>query len=159
MAVDCAEHLSDKYQMHILGFGKEAVVEELRNRIEILNRRAGYEKALYHGYMTGDELTEFYYRCDIGLSSNVMRENFVNNSFPSKAVTYIAHGLSVVSGYGKSLEMSRLSKYWHFFHEFLPKEVARIIQQVDYRNDIGEKQRLIRQMDQELVAWLKKEIQ
>lgn len=123
-SVRAAKYLSDNYVMHILGFGKSECIEKMKEEIREINAHAGYEKIVYHGQKFGSELDEFLCSCDIGISPNVLNEDFANHTFPSKVITYMSNGLKVVTGYCKSFEMCSLSDSWTYYYEFLPEAVA-----------------------------------
>ena len=123
-AVDSAPYLTDDYVIHIIGFGTEDNIQRLKSHIEEVNSQCGTNRVEYNGYYSGEELDRFLFGCHIGLSSNVMRPNFANNSFPSKVITYMCHDLTVVLGYAESFYDVPMSKGWTFYHEFVPKTIA-----------------------------------
>jgi len=156
-AVDSFEYLPDKYRLHLLGFGKPNDVEDLLEKVRKINEKFGYEKIHYHGFKTGDELSDIFLSCKIGLSPNAADKDFSAHSFPSKVVTYISHGLDVVSEHSVAFEMCRFSKYWTTFKEFDALKVAESIINLDLNDTFNEKQELIARMEQELQEWFEKE--
>lgn len=126
-AVEAAKHLSDNYMMHIIGFGDEENIRLLRQRVEEVNKFVNRKAVEYDGYYSDEALDAYLFGCHIGLSSNVMRPNFANNSFPSKVITYMCHDLSVVLGYAKAFYDVPMSEGWAFYHEFTPKKIAEAI--------------------------------
>lgn len=79
------------------------------------------------GCLSGDKLDAYLFGCHIGLSSNVMRPHFANNSFPSKVVTYMCHDLSVVLGYAEAFYDVPMSEGWTFYHAFTAPKIAEAI--------------------------------
>lgn len=51
----------------------------------------------YDGKLTGDRFVHFLQKCQIGLSTQNPEGDYNNSSFPSKILTYLSNGLSVVS--------------------------------------------------------------
>jgi len=132
-AVLSARYFPDNYILHILGFGTEENVQILKNLIEEINEEIGREKVEYNGYKSGSELDDFLFSCHIGLSSNVMRPNFANNSFPSKVITYMCHDLAVVLGYAKAFYNVQMSDGWEFYHEHTPRAIAKAVSDVEIK--------------------------
>ena len=126
-AVEAARYLPDNYVMHIIGFGDEENVRRLKQKVEEVNSFLNRIVVEYDGYYSGEDLDAYLFGCHIGLSSNVMRPNFANNSFPSKVITYMCHDLSVVLGYAEAFYHVPMSEGWTFYHEFSPKQIAEAI--------------------------------
>lgn len=126
-AVDAAQYLTNDYVIHIIGFGTDENVQRLKVHIDEINAKCNSHRVEYNGYYSGDELNKFLFGCHIGLSSNVMRPNFANNTFPSKVITYMCHDLTVVLGYAEAFYDVPMSKGWTFYHEFTPVKIAEAI--------------------------------
>lgn len=127
MAIETSKYLPENYVMHIIGFGSSEVINEANKKIKLINEQLKRIAVQYDGYISGKELDDYLFRCHIGLSSNVMRPNFANNSFPSKVITYMCHDLSVVLGYAEAFNDSPISKKWTFYKNYEPEEVAEAI--------------------------------
>ena len=153
-AVESAEFLPDNYVLHILGFGKEDNLNILKNEIKRINDKFGTDRVQYNGYKSGPDLDDFLFSCHIGLSSNVMRPNFANNSFPSKVITYMCHDLSVVLGYAQAFYDVPISKGWSFYHEYTPEKIAEAVVNVDVK-PIGYYHSYINKMNENLQMFLK----
>ena len=126
-AAEAARHLPENYVMHIIGFGEDEHIKQLCQRIEDINNSLHRQAAVYDGCLSGEALDAFLFSCHIGLSSNVMRANFANNSFPSKVITYMCHDLSVVLGYAEAFYDVPMSEGWTFYHEFTPGKIAEAV--------------------------------
>ena len=143
------------YILHILGFGSGENMQKLQNRITEINEEAGCERVQYNGYKSGKELDDFLFSCHIGLSSNVMRPNFANNSFPSKVITYMCHDLAVVLGYAKAFYDVPMSKGWQFYHEHTPEAIAQAVGNVEIK-PVGYYHPSIERMNNQLQSFFKK---
>ena len=126
-AVEAARYLAGNYVMHIIGFGGAKQIQLLKQKIDEVNKSLHRQAVVFDGCLTGKELDDYLFRCHIGLSSNVMRPNFANNSFPSKVITYMCHDLSVVLGYAEAFYDVPMSEGWTFYHEFTPNKIAEAI--------------------------------
>ena len=94
--------------------------------------------------------------CDIGISTNVMRPNFANNTFPSKIMTYMTHGLKVVSGYADAFRDAKIARNWSFFYSHEPKEIAFAIERAA-DTEATDDRPVLREVDDALVAFLRAE--
>ena len=126
-AVEAARYLADNYVMHIIGFGGAKQIQLLKQKINEVNKTLHRQAVVFDGCLSGKELDDYLFGCHIGLSSNVMRPNFANNSFPSKVITYMCHDLSVVLGYADAFYDVPMSEGWTFYHEFTPMKIAEAI--------------------------------
>lgn len=154
-AVESAAYFPDNYILHILGFGTEENMNRLKKKILDINSKAGCVKVEYNGYKSGSKLDDFLFSCHIGLSSNVMRPNFANNTFPSKVITYMCHDLSVVLGYAEAFYNVPISQGWSFYHEYKPEIIADAVANVEIK-PIGYYQKYINRMNDNLQLFLKK---
>lgn len=153
-AVDTARLLPDKYVMHILGFGKDDSIAVMNDKISE-NNTAGKCKIIYEGYKTGKELDDFLFKCHIGISTNVMRPNFANNSFPSKVITYMCHDLTVVLGYADAFKDAPFVDGWTFYYDHTPESIAAAIENASLVNE-GFYRPMIKQMNEDLKQFLVK---
>lgn len=154
-AAEAARYLPENYIMHIIGFGAEENIQYLQEKIHEVNEACGDTKVRYEGYYTGSVLDDFLFQCHIGLSSNVMRPNFANHSFPSKVITYMCHDLSVVLGYAKAFYDVPIAKDWSFYMEHNPQQIAEAIQKTQIAPK-GYYTDLIQRMDDELINFIKR---
>ena len=154
-AAETAAFLPSNYIMHIIGFGNVDNVTRLNDIIKRINRAAGIVKVQYDGFFSGNDLDRFLFQCHIGLSSNVMRPNFANHSFPSKVITYMCHDLSVVLGYADAFYDVPISKGWQFYRCFEPEEIAKAITRTEVK-PVGAYHEQIEQMNEDLLSFLKR---
>lgn len=157
-AVEAAKYLPDNYMMHIIGFGGDVHIQLLCQRIDEINKSLNRQAVIYDGCLSGKELDAYLFGCHIGISSNVMRPNFANNSFPSKVITYMCHDLSVVLGYAEAFYDVPMSEGWTFYHEFTPKMIAdaiisaRVVPEGYYQARIQNMNQELRQFFQRLTS-------
>ena len=135
-AVRCAEFLSDKYVIHILGFGE---IEEIKQLIE-KNKKENGAEVIFEGLKSGQEYINFISKCDIGLNLMTFDANINNTAFPSKLVLYLACGLRVVSLKVPVLDISKMSSILYFYDEDKPDVIADAIKKVDISSQYNSKQ-------------------
>ena len=133
VAVKAARFLPENYHIHILGFGSEKEINQIKETIAEISVHSS-AKISYHGLLSGREYTDFLSNCRIGLSPQKLDSEFNETSFPSKILSYICCGLRVVSVRLKSLETSKLKDYISFYDGDSPEELAKAIQRVDLDN-------------------------
>lgn len=103
-----AAHLGSEYHLHVLGFGTDSEVEFAKARIAAL-QEVSLCRVTYDGVLKGAQFSEFLKKCQVGLATQDPLGRFNATSFPSKVVTYLAHGLRVVTVRIPALERSRLA--------------------------------------------------
>lgn len=144
-SVEIAKYLSDKYIIHIIGWGLEEDLTLLESKINEVNRTSNC-KVYYNGMFSGNELNEFLQKCHIGISPQRTDETFSNACFPSKISLYLSNGLRVVSSYSKAVEESMLGSLVDFSSSSEPSEFAHKIQSIDI-NDEFNSIKIIKELD------------
>lgn len=129
-AIESALYLPEKYVMRIIGFGE---VKKLLLRINEINKIAKC-KVVYDGIKINDEFASYCQSCHIGLSTQKMQGDYVSSSFPSKILTYLGLGLSVVTCSIDVVLMSKINEYVHYYHFDTPGSIAEAILTVDNIN-------------------------
>lgn len=148
-AAAAAQFLDSGYHVHVLGFGSETDTLELRNVIARV--AATSECALtYDGLLTGDAYDEFLSSCDIGLSTQRSDAAFNETSFPSKVLSYMSHGLRVVSVDIPALTKTRLSDHITFYAGNDPESIAEAIRAADASSGVDSRL-LLEQLDSDFV--------
>lgn len=153
-AAEAAEFLPDNYILHILGFGKEENINILKQKVDEINRKRGIIIVEYLGYKSGKELEDFLYSCHIGVSTYVMKDDFANCSLPSKIFTYMSHDLAVVRGYASAYDGEEIAKYWRFYYDENPEEIAKAIVNTNIP-EIGVTLDFLKKCDTRVVEFLK----
>lgn len=131
IAVESARYLTDKYKLHILGFGCQEDIEDLKKLISEVNEYIGRESVIYHGIVYGNEYSEFLKKCQIGLSTHTMEGDFVGLTFPSKLLVYIAHNVIPVCSPISCVEISKIADSIVFYCENTPQAVAQAVMSIN----------------------------
>ena len=133
LAVRAAAALPANYHIHILGFGSEEKVREIRSLIEAVRKKNGAAVS-YDGVLLGEEYIRFLERCHIGLSTQQPDAAFNASSFPSKILSYLACGLQVVTIRIPVVEQSDVGDVLYYYEEPTPEALAEAILRVDLRS-------------------------
>ena len=138
-AAAAAEFLNENYVIHICGFGTDADKQELCKLIENSNK-VNNCKIVFHGLLIGREYISFLQSCHIGLSTQDPTAEFNATSFPSKILSYLANGLSVVSIKIPAIVQSEVGNCISYYEDQSPIAIAAAIKSVsfdkNYRNVI-----------------------
>ena len=140
-----AEFLSEKYHVHIIGFGSKKQVEDIE---KIVGRVSEKSKATvtYDGLLKGEEYIKFLQKCHIGLSTQDPEADYNNTSFPSKILSYMANGLRVVTVRIKAIESSAIGEEVYYYDRQDPQEIAKAIMSINL-NDEYDSRRIIKELD------------
>lgn len=133
-AAAAAQFLTDKYHVHIIGFGSESDTKLLINTIEEISKTTKC-KITYDGLLKGEEYIKFIQKCHIGLSTQNPNATFNDTSFPSKVLSYMANGLRVVSIRIKALELSAVNDLIYYYDENNAEKIAEAIVTVNIDDD------------------------
>lgn len=133
-AAAAAEFLPENYHVHICGFGTTKETNDIK---EIVRQTAQRSKASisFEGLLKGREYIEFIQRCHIGLSTQDPNAAFNATSFPSKILSYMSNGLTVVSIRIEAIEKSAVGGHISYYEEQTPQEIANAIINADITND------------------------
>lgn len=129
-AVEATQYLDENYVLHILGFGE---TEKLCERIDALNKTNAC-KIIFDGLRQGDEFTRYCEQCHIGLSTQSMSGAYLQTSFPSKILSYLSMGLSVVSCYVECVSACKIGDLVSYYYKDDPQEIAKAIRKVSVEN-------------------------
>lgn len=140
LLIRAMQHLSENYQLRIIGMGSEENIKEMFNWISKVNKQTRQEKVKYLGVRTGKALTEFLTTCDIGCSMLNTDHDF-SVAFPSKILTYLGHGLKVVTSRSECVQQSSLSDLL-FFCDNNETSLAKTIKEAARSRPTGCSQRL-----------------
>lgn len=125
--IDAMKYLSEKFELHILGFGTDADMARMREQINEVNK-AG-KRIFFEGTKTGKEYTEFLLKHQIGVSLMDVSKEISENAFPSKILPYLGHSLFVVSSKCSCVVNSKLADVLYFCDDSA-EDVARVISEV-----------------------------
>lgn len=97
ITAELAQKLNNiEYEIDIFGFGSEKNISKLISEIKI-NNKTSKTKIFYNGSVSPKKLASKLDNYDIGLAIQGKDASFSESSFPSKILTYISAGLSVVA--------------------------------------------------------------
>lgn len=138
LAGEAMYHLTGNYELHILGFGREADLAALGDLIRRVNKDLGRTAITYHGRLNGEAYWRFLQNCDIALSTHAYTPESAaaaDHTFPSKVISYLANGLPVVAQRLAVLESSRIADYCTFYEAPLPKEIAAAVKNIAFYSE------------------------
>ena len=144
-AAAAAAYLPNSYKIHICGFGNEKDTASLLEIIEKNNQSAKNAQLSFEGLLKGETYLKFLQSCHIGLSTQNPNASFNATSFPSKILSYMSNGLSVVSVRIEAIEQSEVGKAVVYYEVQSPEEIAKAIQTASPTN---KNKQLIAQLDE-----------
>ena len=151
-AIEVANYLPDNYKMHILGKGLDCDVQAANNRIQEINNRLGVDKVRYEGFYSGEALDNFMCKCQIGIGTYKIKDNYSNFNFPSKLLSYMCHNLKVVTGRSTCYERAEIAKDWFLYDTDEYATIARAIVEAGESRYAADSSLLIQQLDVRLVT-------
>ena len=122
-AVDAAEFLDNRYHIHIIGTGSKEDIILLEKEIEEVSKKTSCAIS-YDGVKQGAEYLSYLQGCKIGLSPQDPTAKFNGTSFPSKVLSYLSNGLTVVSINIPAIKNSAVSDLISFYDEQSPEVIA-----------------------------------
>lgn len=134
LAVEAAFFLSEKYHVHILGFGSIQDIQLIKDKILKIDSNCLAE-ITYEGLLSGEEFIEFIQSCDIGLCTQNPDSTFNNTSFPSKILMYLSNGLRVVSINIPAIRTSKVNSLLYYYDVQTPENIAKTIMNVDLNHE------------------------
>ncbi len=129
-AIKACEFLDQRYHVHILGFGTQQQVDEVKQQISLMSEKTRC-KITFDGLKKGKEYLEFLQMCSIGLCTQIPDAKFADTSFPSKILVYMANGLRVISGPVSVVKESEVGKLIYYYTKQDPKEIAKAISNIN----------------------------
>lgn len=156
-AASAAEHLPPNYHVHILGFGSEEQIQEMKALAAAMSAKSAAQ-ITYDGLLSGEDYIRFIQACDIGLSTQNPDAAFNDTSFPSKVLSYMANGLHVVSVRIKAVETSAVGDMITYYDTQTPECIAKAIMSVDMAQPYDSRKR-IAELDEQFQKELKQLIE
>ena len=153
-AAAAAAFLPSGYHVHIIGFGSQKEVQLLKEQIEEVSMSSSC-KVTYDGCFSGREYIEFIQHCDIGLCTQDPNAAFNATSFPSKILSYISNGLSVVSAKVPAIVNSPVGDLITYYDTQTPEEIAKAILKVNLENKGSKEQVRIKELDKSFQEGIK----
>lgn len=153
LTVEAAKYLSEKYVIHIIGYGDKRNIIELKKKIDAVNLVSDC-KVTYDGLLTGDKYTQFLQSCHIGMVTQTVEEKYNSVSFPSKICSYLSNGLEVLCANTNVIRQSKLSNYLYFYNEQDPKCISEVIKSIEFHERV-EKQKILKELNKSLILILR----
>ena len=144
-AAAAAAYLPNNYHVHICGFGNEKQIENMKKMVNKNNANHSVARLSYDGLLKGETYLRFLQSCHIGLSTQNPNASFNGTSFPSKILSYMSNGLSVVSIRIEAIERSAVGKYINYYDVQTPEEIAKAILEATPTNS---NQQVISELDE-----------
>ncbi len=123
LAVSAAEFLPENYHIHIIGFGSEKDINDIKSLIAEVSSKTKCT-VTFDGKYSGEDYIHFLQGCHIGLATQNKDASFNGTSFPSKVLSYLSNGLRVVSVRIKAIEVSKVANLMYFYDNDNAKAVA-----------------------------------
>lgn len=133
-ACDAALYLDSDFHIHIIGFGDEKSICNLKKRIGDISCKTSCMIS-YDGIYSGQEYIKFLQKCKIGLSTQNPKGEYNDTSFPSKILSYMSNGLAVVSIKVDSIAYSKVSNEIIFYTDDSPVNIANAIKKASLTNN------------------------
>ena len=149
LAIRTAEYLSERYVVHILGYGSMQEVEEVQKLIKDIQGKTDCE-IRYEGMLSGEAYYSLLQSAHVGLCTQNLDASYNSTSFPSKVLVYLANGLRVVSGNVDTIRNSSVGEQLYYYNQSTPEEVAACITQIDFSKEYDSR-KVLKKLDKEIV--------
>ena len=153
-AINVAKYLPNNYLIHILGFGSEKDIADIKNAVNEVNNSYGTTKVIYEGLKLNEEYLKFSQKCQIGLCTQNIDAAFNTTSFPSKILSYMSNGLEVVGVNIAAIKNSKVGQYIQFYNVPDEKEIANAILNINLNNKTNNVD-VVKELDKEFKEDLK----
>lgn len=153
-AINVAKYLPNNYLIHILGFGSEKDIADIKNAVNEVNNSYGTTKVIYEGLKLNEEYLKFIQKCQIGLCTQNIAAAFNTTSFPSKILSYMSNGLEVVGVNIAAIKNSKVGQYIQFYNVPDEKEIANAILNINLNNKTNNVD-VVKELDKEFKEDLK----
>lgn len=153
-AINVAKYLPNNYLIHILGFGSEKDIADIKNAVNEVNNSYGTTKVIYEGLKMNEEYLKFIQKCQIGLCTQNIDAAFNTTSFPSKILSYMCNGLEVVGVNIAAIKNSKVGQYIQFYNVPDEKEIANAILNINLNNKTNNVD-VVKELDKEFKEDLK----
>lgn len=152
LAVYAAEFLPENYHIHIIGFGSEKDIHDIKTLVDEVSQKTRCT-VTYDGKFSGEDYLRFLQSCHIGLVTQNKDASFNETSFPSKVLSYLSNGLRVVSVRIKAIEVSKVADLMYFYDTDNAKEIAEEILKIDFADNYDGR-RILCKLDSEFANGL-----
>ena len=128
--IDIASFLDAHYCIHIIGYGEDNDIADLRKLIDE-NNEACECRVDYCGELHGKNYSQFLQRCHIGICPLPCDQSYQSACFPSKISSYLANGLRVVTTENTTVRNSHVGEIIYYSLDDKPESFARIIEKIN----------------------------
>ncbi|RBW54261.1 hypothetical protein DS884_17560 [Tenacibaculum sp. E3R01] len=127
LAIDSIRYLSNKYFLKVIGYGSEKDINEMIKKISKINNEYNEKRIQFDGLLSGNELIDYYGKCDIGICTRLLDNKNSNYTFPSKVLVYLSNNLNVVASKIDCIVNSKIEECINFVDVLTPEGVAETI--------------------------------
>lgn len=152
-AAAAAAYLPENYRIHILGFGTDEQIENIKRIVADINAESK-ATITYDGLIKGEQFIRFIQKCEIGLSTQNPEAEFNATSFPSKILTYLSNGLKVVTVDIPAIRRSGVGSHLFYYPQQTPQAIADAILHAHEASNYDGRA-LLRQLDKKFTEDLK----
>lgn len=149
-----AEYLSNKYCIHVIGYGKDEDITKLKKYISALSL-PNQAEVRYEGLKRGVEYDSFLQSCHFGLCPISSDVGYQNACFPSKVTSYLSNGLRVVVTENNVIRSSAYGDVVLFSKDDSALEMAKTVEGAAKEETVDIRAR-IQVLDTEFIHLLKK---
>lgn len=154
IASDTMKHLSDNYELHIMGFGTKENVEALKQKVAETNEYCNRECVFYDGHFSGEDYFRKLQSNDIALSTHIYEASDTDSArymFSSKILSYLNNNLPVVAQRLECLEKSEVGYLLNFYDEPKADLVATAVKSIDLEKEYDSRA-IVNELDKRFVS-------
>lgn len=129
LAIDAIQHLSDKYSLSIAGYGDEKDIHSLK---QYICDSGLSNKVSYAGFFQGQDYDDYLSKFHIGLNPRMLQDKLSDYTFPSKVMSYLTHGLYVVSTPIQCIAAAKVANLVSISNDNTSESFASAILKVDF---------------------------
>ncbi|WP_276880747.1 glycosyltransferase [Anaerococcus tetradius] len=128
--IKSCKYLNENYDMRIIGFGSESDIGRVKSLISEV-KNSSKCKIQYDGLFKGEDYISYLQKFDIGICIQDPNDEFNKYEFPSKILSYMSNGLSVVVNKLEQVENSDLYAYLTISEGIDAYKISEAIKRVD----------------------------
>lgn len=149
-----AYYLSSQYHIHIIGYGEQKDIEELKKEINVIRLQTECIVS-YEGLKRDEDYLAFLQGCHYGICPLTSDNTFQLACFPSKISSYLSNGLEVITTENSVLRNSRYNDFLHFVKDDSPFAFAEGIKNINSNGLDCSPRDLLIQMDKDFCSMMK----
>ncbi len=129
-AIEIAQYLSNKYVIHISGYGSPVVFDKIQQVVKEINKYKERCRIVFHGTLSLSEYDELLHNCSIGLCPRSFNNELSDFEFPSKILMYLSNNMKVVSTPLACFVKSNISKAVNISKSNSAKDLAETVMSI-----------------------------